>query len=368
MKVDEPFLSICVPTSNRPQLAKSLLLSLLPQIDYRTEIVVLENSDNPELSDFEELKNTQIKIYSTDQVLPMCDNWQRGLEVSSGKYVTYLSDKDVVLPGALSYFIQLLSELGEPDCLSYPKAWFDAEAGVLHNYRQSDAVVRCLSDKFFRYWFDRAMHIHTAPMIYTSFYKKSLFDRQSKVSPFFGFNPDVCSAVFMLAQTTSFFQGSKVFSVANVGSESIGKSSERLGPRAPGILAYHGAKPDIEREERRSKLPRTVSASVILDLLLGKELLGTLGTFVDCNINWPHALRVIISEVDRWEIPRQEKILELSKLGQESCPVPKSALVELLFNYKTALNPPISDPRGDVVLPLFEKCKDIHEALELIKR
>lgn len=361
MKSSNVLMSICIPTSNRPALARELLLSIIPQLNDEIEVILLENSDQPVLNKYEDLLHPNVKCYPSDRVLSMPFNWERGLPLVRGEYVTYLSDKDIVLPNMIDRFISLLRSLNYPDCLSYPKAWFDADSNTLHSYNQTDNTMVCSSFDFVHYWFDQAAHLHTAPMVYTAFYKTSMLRRNASVSPFFGFCPDVCSALFMLANTHYFHQSSRIFSVGNASSRhSVGTSMAKSGRNSYGSMAYYGADNREKLDSLMLTLPRTVVGTIISDFVRSREIFESLRA---CEINWTNSLKNIILEVSASDIPNEDKTAELLRLGYDSCPIPRSSLVDLLLGRDRQATRSRSDPRGSFVITAVESCSDIKEAI-----
>src|SRR5262245_2494447 len=96
-----PFFSVVIPTRNRPDFATRAVKAILNQSERDLEVIVLENSD-PQAR-YEGSDDRRVRVVSALRVLPMPENWERLFGAVSGRYVVLLSDKDVLVRGALSF-------------------------------------------------------------------------------------------------------------------------------------------------------------------------------------------------------------------------------------------------------------------------
>ncbi|HGU1709629.1 TPA: glycosyltransferase family 2 protein, partial [Escherichia coli] len=93
------FLSIVIPTRNRPQyLAR--VVELIASNTCESEVIVADNSDNDSLKD-KLKKYTEsglVKYYYTSENLSVVDNFEKALEKVTGKYIIFLGDDDGIGP------------------------------------------------------------------------------------------------------------------------------------------------------------------------------------------------------------------------------------------------------------------------------
>ena len=93
-----PILSICVPSRNRQFYFKKTIEGLLANRRADVEFVLTDNSDDPsEMNVFmQAYKDDPRVVYlpSTDQTLPMIDNWERTVAAATGEWVTVIGDDD----------------------------------------------------------------------------------------------------------------------------------------------------------------------------------------------------------------------------------------------------------------------------------
>src|SRR4051812_48847402 len=97
-----PRFSVLIPTRDRPTTFRSTLQTVIAQPGDDYEIVVADNCSGPETRVFvESLGLPNVRYTRSDEVLPMAENWERGLELCTGEYVTVLGDDDGFLPSTL---------------------------------------------------------------------------------------------------------------------------------------------------------------------------------------------------------------------------------------------------------------------------
>lgn len=91
-----PFLSIVIPTRDRPQLLRHVLWSVRHQSDHDFEVIVSDNhTHTPARSVFDEVvgDHPNFHYFRPDSDLNMVDNWNFAASKTSGIYVTVLEDK-----------------------------------------------------------------------------------------------------------------------------------------------------------------------------------------------------------------------------------------------------------------------------------
>lgn len=97
--LEQPLVTICVPTYNRPRLLKVLLDSILAQTYRAFEVVITDNSDNSEteLLIRSEYSDARIFYYKNDTNLGMSGNTLKALSFVRGAYFTFTPDDDIWL-------------------------------------------------------------------------------------------------------------------------------------------------------------------------------------------------------------------------------------------------------------------------------
>jgi O-antigen biosynthesis alpha-1,2-rahmnosyltransferase len=110
-----PILSICIPSYNRPRQISELLLSIDCNHE-NIEIVVCEDRSpkreqirySVEL--FRSQSHYRVRYFENEINLGYDGNIRRLVELAVGKFVMFMGDDDLFIPGALNRFLQFLNE------------------------------------------------------------------------------------------------------------------------------------------------------------------------------------------------------------------------------------------------------------------
>jgi len=97
-----PFVSIVVPTRNRPDFVRCALQSILNQTFADFEVVVVDNhTGTPCRAAFDSVADERFRYVVPERPLSMCDNWEFGCRQATGDYVAVVIDKTVLRRTAL---------------------------------------------------------------------------------------------------------------------------------------------------------------------------------------------------------------------------------------------------------------------------
>lgn len=101
-----PSISIVIPTYRRASLLDDALKSAMNQIDFDDyEVIVVDNDNEKESSATEDVVrrylNDRLCYYRNTRNLGMTGNWNRGIQLARGRWVTLLHDDDWLLPSYL---------------------------------------------------------------------------------------------------------------------------------------------------------------------------------------------------------------------------------------------------------------------------
>lgn len=105
-----PLLSLIIPTYKREKLFCEALKSALAQqpVPFAWEVVVVDNTEldekgeTPALRFVRECGDLRVRYYHNEKNLGMFGNWNRGVELARGKWVSFLHDDDVLCPDAIA--------------------------------------------------------------------------------------------------------------------------------------------------------------------------------------------------------------------------------------------------------------------------
>lgn len=115
-EIQDPFLSVIVPTYRRCGCLKESLQSICSQVevDFSWEIIVVENPSNDSGTCeklIRDLNDKRIQFYCNEENIGSGYNWNRGVELARGKWITFVHDDDVLCPDALQNIKKIIDRL-----------------------------------------------------------------------------------------------------------------------------------------------------------------------------------------------------------------------------------------------------------------
>ena len=89
--------SIILPVRNGSNHVKECIASILSQTFRDFELIVLENASTDNTLDIiHSFDDVRVKVYSTDKVLTIEENWKRAVSVSKNEFITLIGHDDVL--------------------------------------------------------------------------------------------------------------------------------------------------------------------------------------------------------------------------------------------------------------------------------
>jgi len=302
-------------------MAIRVVRSVLSYVGDDIDVVVLDNSDEP-LSVPDDLRrDTRLQTVRSVRTLGMGDNWERGLDVASGHYITYVADKDVFLPSAINLFLERLRSR-QTDVICYRKGWYCDDRKHAWLYRCDGRLTSASTSPLLDTWLEDPRHLHSAPMVINSAVSRRLVNRiRSRTGRFFvGNSPDVCSGMLLSAHLSEYHQLDRMLSVAHGGAWSLGYAARRFGrnhPNAKAFVAEYGSNP-----VDALGLPATICSAIVeVILAIHRDHPSAFGSR---TINWRRYLLRACQEIDEWEIDERAKRHERGMLRTRKCVVPRS--------------------------------------------
>jgi glycosyltransferase involved in cell wall biosynthesis len=208
--------SILVPTRERPATLRATLASLTQQLGNDFEIVVADNAGSGSTrAVVEEIQADFpfVRYLRSDEVLPMADNWERGLAACVGEYVTILGDDDGFLPTTLAMARKLIASTQakliawEPHTYWWPDTivYWNANRIVAH---LANNAISVNSREMLVQFFAGARSFAHLPMIYNAFVHRSVIeDCRRRWGRYFlpkNLAPDITSGVVNLMGSENF--------------------------------------------------------------------------------------------------------------------------------------------------------------------
>jgi glycosyltransferase involved in cell wall biosynthesis len=132
-------ISFLLPTRDRLPYLKLAIETVRRQDSGDWEIVVSDNDSSDDVAGHvASLQDPRIHYARTPRLLPVTENWNAALAMSSGDYVLMLGDDDGVLPGYVTHMRTLIDRFQQPDLIysgallfTYPGVDPDCPAGFL---------------------------------------------------------------------------------------------------------------------------------------------------------------------------------------------------------------------------------------------
>ncbi len=202
------FHSLVIPTRNRQSYVIDAVAYYLRDIDIHGEVIVADNSDNK----FEILSvlkpflfDKRLKILpSLDHVLSMKENWERAVSKSSGQWVSFIGDDDILSPDLIFFIQHFLKTVPNADKYEAFKwkginfSW----AGVNVDGRRNPACIPVMGDQVkiincsdhlehIMSWGSPNRSCGSGPSIYHGLWRRSLIDKVKKLHNGFLFDASI---------------------------------------------------------------------------------------------------------------------------------------------------------------------------------
>lgn len=278
-----PFLSVVLPTLNRPDTLRYALATLAGQVGASDcEFIIQNNGGNGEIAAMvDALGDPRFRHFVTGSVLTITDSWEAALGHASGEYVTFIGDDDGLMPDACSVATRLLESRAidllswRPFTYYWPSYYHPAFRNLLEaeiDFSTSGESVASRSELALVYGFQA--HYSRLPMIYNSFVRRDLIERMRAICGryFVGCSPDVTSGIANAALTDSFVRLSRPLAMSGLSAHSTGHTT--FFEETDGIGSARGRR-DFGAVEADPELPDLNALSLFLakDMLLVKRLL-----------------------------------------------------------------------------------------------
>jgi glycosyltransferase involved in cell wall biosynthesis len=299
-----PRFSILIPTRERPATLRHTLATVVSQPGDDYEIVVADNCSGPETRQIvEALASPKVRHARSDEILPMAENWERGLDLCSGEYITVLGDDDAFLPSTLEMARKLLAATGAELISWSPHTYWWPDTIVPWNRNLlivdlRDGAIEVESRPILERFYRGEVSFDTIPMIYSAFFHRGLIDEaRLRYDGFFvpkDTAPDISSGILGLHITQNFILSRRPLSLRGNSGKSNGTAhwARSLGEKQREIY-FREERAGLQEIVHKSLVPspnlRIILASAMLkcketyfpgDGGLSVDLHGLLGAMV----------------------------------------------------------------------------------------
>lgn len=124
---DRPTLSVCVPSRNRQDTFRQTIADLLANPRPDVEFIFADNSDDPSIMNdvMAAIDDSRVRyLPTTDEILPMQDNWERSIDATTGDWIVFIGDDDYVDPDVADVILEILRQAPETEAIAWNRAGF----------------------------------------------------------------------------------------------------------------------------------------------------------------------------------------------------------------------------------------------------
>lgn len=260
-----PKFSVLIPTRDRPATFRHTLATVASQPGDDYEIVVADNCSGPETRRIvEEFDASKIRYQRSDEILPMAENWERGLALCSGEYVTVLGDDDALVTSALPVARRLIAAT-EAEIISWSPHtywWPDTIVPWNRNFlivNLGNSAMLVESRSALESFYQDRLSFGSIPMIYSAFFHRGVIEEARR--RFDGFfvpkdtAPDISSGILGLYITEKYAFSTRPLSIRGNSGKSNGTAqwARSLGAQQR----------EIYFREERANLEQIIHGSLI---------------------------------------------------------------------------------------------------------
>ena len=260
--------SIIIPTRDRHLTLEHCLRSVLEFPEDDLEIIIADNCSTQETEVVvSQFSDHRIVYTRSHQRLSMTENFERGLEISQGQFVTILGDDDFIVPSVWHFIKERLHKTGLVNWFRYPYFWPEfpePSAGFLYaevsrmitNQSSADMLISVINN-FLNYQY--------LPSFYNSWVSRDLINKliacnrnifgKDCIYPPNVLSPDVFSSLQLLLISQEFDFSTLPFSISGISQFSNGMGLNHNNRDSQSFIKEYGYKSRSEAVNHRlSKL------------------------------------------------------------------------------------------------------------------
>lgn len=287
----EPFLSVVIPTRNRGHLVVDAIRSVLWQSFDDYELIISDNCSHDDTAQaIRDVGGERARYIRPDRVLSMPDHWEFALDHARGRFITYLCDDDVWVPGALERIAGILNETDSDLVVSFSGIynapnWLDVNSQNTLTLAPYTGTVREIeSDATIRRVYSECRVLNDLPRMLNSFTRRELLQSvRTEAGRVFLLCPDYSFAAMILTATPSWLYVDEPLHLQGVFPEGIG-STQSFNRGEPSLEFAREFNKKEDKPLKYVPLKSLLVSNLITDtLLLSKERLQALDAY---QVNW----------------------------------------------------------------------------------
>ena len=287
----EPFLSVVIPTRNRGHLVVDAIRSVLWQSFDDYELIVSDNCSHDDTAQaIRDVGGDRARYVRPDRVLSMPDHWEFALDHARGRFVAYLCDDDVWVPGALEKIAGILNETRSDLVVTFSGIynapnWLDVNQQNILNLAPYTGTVREFeSTATIRRIYSECRVLNDIPRMLNSFCRRETLQRVRKeAGRIFLLCPDYSFAAMILTAMPAWLYVDEPLHLQGVFPEGIG-STQTFNRGEPSLEFAREFKEKEDKPLKHVPLKSLLVSNLITDtLLLSKERMPALA---EQQVDW----------------------------------------------------------------------------------
>lgn len=133
-------ISIIIATFNAGKTIKRCLNSIVSQLNNITELIVIDGGSYDNTNDILQQYCQYLSSYISEPDNGIYDAWNKGIKLAKGDWIMFVGADDVLLPGAIDYYLKVLDttpNIGSYDYISARNEYVDENDHILNVYGES---------------------------------------------------------------------------------------------------------------------------------------------------------------------------------------------------------------------------------------
>lgn len=112
-------ISIIIATYNASKTLKRCLDSVVPQLTTETELIIVDGNSKDETNEIIASYGDKVSVHISEPDKGIYDAWNKGIINAKGKWVSFIGADDVLLPGAIEAFTNVLNRTSNIETYDY---------------------------------------------------------------------------------------------------------------------------------------------------------------------------------------------------------------------------------------------------------
>lgn len=112
-------ISIIIATYNASKTLKTCLDSIVPQLCSGTELIIVDGGSKDNTNDIIKSYGDKVSVHISEPDKGIYDAWNKGVALSNGDWIMFIGADDVLLPNAVSTYLNTIKNTADIDSYDY---------------------------------------------------------------------------------------------------------------------------------------------------------------------------------------------------------------------------------------------------------